>query len=800
MKLKFRHFLFIILLFFCAKNVAFGQTVGSLSGKVADLESKETIPFLNISLYNNADSLTIKPYQSDANGAFAIKNLPLGTYTIKFSFIGYQTKTIKNILLTDDRANVNLGEVTLTTDKQMLNEVVIEYKKPLIEMQDDKIVYNVDQSIFSEGSVATDILKNVPLVTVDIDGKATIAGKRNTRIFIDGKPSDYSSNSIGELLSILPSDALESVEVITNPSSKFDADGDGIINIVLKKGKKVGLSGNVTSRVGTLGNNNSGIFVSKKDTKYSFTGNVGYSHNNSLNDGNSNRSNFFTDTTYNQQSNNSKRLGDGLSARFGGSLDIDSAQSIKLSARGGFNNGITNSLSENLYLDNQNDLRYTRQQNNRSGSNYVNYSLDADYYLKLKNNSQYSLGVVYARNSTNSNRDYERYYYNPDGSAKSDPSLQLNDNGDLSNNLDLNLDYDKSFDFLSTRLEAGVKTALSSSDENQAVQSFDYTSNQYEFNPSLTNVFNFTQNIYSAYFSLGFKIKDWSLRAGNRAELTDVNFKQENGTNFSIKPYTNFFPSAIINRSFNNKYRIGLSFSKRIARPRENALNPIIDNSDPQNLRFGNPDLIPSITNQYELSFSVFDKEWSVSPRLSYAESNKIIERVKTVLEDGSSNTTYQNLANSSSLSFSVFGNYRASKKQNLNASFTLSKIGYHSVANVAYNRNGYNIKTSVGGNYAFGKKSFAELNIYYVKNTAAQGVSSGTVQTQFGFKRNLFKNKFSLRVTAVDPFTERNITSITEGPNFYQESFITKRTRDFLIAVSYRFTKINSGSSSVKK
>jgi outer membrane receptor protein involved in Fe transport len=446
-------------------------------------------------------------------------------------------------------------------------------------------------------------------------------------------------------------------------------------------------------------------------------------------------------------------------------------------------------------LNNESDLRYTRQQNNKSGNNYVNYSFDADYYLKLKNRSQYNLGVVYARNSTNSDRDYARYYYNPDGSAKSDPSLQLNDNEDLSNNLDINLDYDKSFDFLRSRIEAGVKTAFSSSDENQAVQSYDYVTNQYEFNPSLTNAFNFSQNIYSGYLSLRFKIKNWSLRAGNRAELTDVNFEQENGSNFSIKPYINFFPSAAINRSFNNKYSLGLSYSKRIARPRQNALNPIVDDSDPQNLRFGNPDLIPSITNQYELRFSVFDNDWSVSPRLSYAESNKIIERVKTVKDDGSSTTTYQNLANSSSLSFSIFGNYRASKNQNFNASFTVSKIGYSSAANVAYNRNGYNVKTSVGGNYAFGKKTFAELNIYYLKNTAAQGVSSGTVQTQFGFKRNLLKNKFSIRLTAVDPFTERNITSVTEGPNFYQESFITKKTRNFLFALSYRFTKIENRS-----
>ncbi len=793
MKYNLSFFFFLVFFSFCHNTVVYAQLDGTLTGKVVDLENKETIPFVNILLFSSADSLIGKPFQTDDKGVFSIKNLPFGSYTIKFSFIGYQAKTIKSILLSVDRADINLGDVTLTTDQQMLNEVVIEYKKPTVEIQDDKIVYNVDQSIFSEGSVATDILKNVPLVTVDIDGKATIAGKMNTRIFIDGKPSDYSANSIGELLSILPSDALESIEVITDPSSKFDADGDGIINIVMKKGKKVGLSGNVTSRAGTLGNHNSGVFLSKKDKKYAFTGNLGYSHSNVFNNGTSERSNFFTDTTFNNQSNDNERFNDGFNTRFSGNMDIDSAQSVKFSARGGFSGNDISSFSENTYLNNLGDLRYNREQNNISANSTLSYSLDADYYLKLKNKSQYNLGVVYARNSYESARDYSRYFYNPDGSPRSDPSLQLNDNESLGNNLDINLDYDKSFNFLRSKLEAGVKTALNSSDESQAAQSYDYTTGAFEFNPSLTNTFNFGQNIYSGYVSVRFKIKKWSFRAGNRAEVTDVKFNQENGSNFSIEPYTSFFPSAAVNRSFNNKYSIGLSYGRRIARPRQNALNPIIDDSDPQNLRFGNPSLSPSMTNQYELRFSMFNNDWSLSPRLSYAEANNIIERVKTVDEDGSSVTTYENLANSSSLSFNVFANYKASKKQNLTASFSLTKIRYSSVINLAYNRDGYNIKTNIGGNYSFGKKTFAELNIFYVKNTAAQGTSSGTVQTQFGVKRNILKNKFSLRFTAIDPFTQRNISSITEGPNFYQESSNIRKTRNFLFALSYRFTKIES-------
>lgn len=793
-RLSVQFTLFLVSIF-TFSQFAFSQTTGSISGKVKDAKTNEFIPFVNISLVNSSDSLHPKPFQTDVNGSFEIKNLALSSYTIHFSFLGYQSKSVAKIILEDNWPEVNLGNVSLDNDTKMLNEVVVEYKKPLVEMQDDKIVYNVDQSIYSEGSVATDILKNVPMVSVDIDGKPTIAGKRNTRIFIDGKPSDYDASSIGDLLSTLPSDALESIEVITDPSSKYDADGDGILNIVMKKGKKIGLNGNVSARGGTLGNYNSGAFLSNKQEKYSFTANAGYSHRDLFFNSLANRSNLFTDTTfYNNQSNNSDRVFNGYHARFGGTYMIDSLQNLKFSLRANYNKGLSASLADNLYLDEQYIEQSIRSQNNQIGSHNLNYVIDADYDLKTKRKAQYTFGLNFFNINSNSNKDYSRSYLNADGTPKiANPVLQLNDNQNLGNNLDLNADYNKSFDFLSTKLEAGLKTSFNQANENQAVQNFDYHLNDYVINPSLTNDFNFHQYIYSGYISVRFKLNKWSFRAGNRAEITDVAFIQKSNSDVNIKPYLSLFPSFLVNKSFDNKYSIGANYSRRIARPREYALNPLIDDSDPQNLKYGNPNLTPSYTDQFELNFSVFSKDWSVSPRLGYATSNKIIERVKTVSADGSSVTTFQNLANSSALNFNIFGNYRPGKRQTFNAGFSLSKVNYTSSANQKYNRNGINIRSNIGVNYAFKKSLTAEVNINYSKNTAAQGYSNGSIETQFGFRKNFYKNKMSVRFSMVDPFTQRNITSVLEGPNFYQEIYSERRTRNFELSLSYRFTKIQS-------
>lgn len=790
---------YLIILFFClisGLQTVKAQTTGSISGKVIDNGTQETIPFVSVIYYQGLDSLNAKAFQTDANGLFSIKNLSFGSYTLKISFVGYQTQKITKILLDQNHTDVYLQDIALLNDSKMLAEVVIEYRKPLIEVQEDKIVYNVDQSIFSEGSVATDILKNVPLVTVDIDGKATIAGKKNTRIFIDGKPSDYSASSIGDLLSILPSDALESVEVITDPSSKFDADGDGIINIVMKKGKKLGLTGNLSTRVGTLGNYNTGVFLSQKNTKFSFTGNLGFNHNVRFNNANSNRTNFFTDTTFNNQTNNSDRIYDGFNTRLGGNYQIDSAQSLKFSFRGGYNGGDNNSLSNNFFLNSNQAIQTLRRQSNLSANNNFDVVADFDYTLKTKSKANYTLGLNYQKNSTSSNRDFTKYTLNADGSQRVNPNLQLNDNENLGNNLEINLDYDKNLNFLKSKLELGIKGAFNASDESQAVQVYDYTTNEYIYNNALTNKFKFNQNIYSAYLSYRLKIKSWSIRMGNRAELTNVLFQQENAVKLNIDPYLNFFPSLAINKTFNNKYSFGLNYSKRVARPRQNALNPIIDNSDPDNLRYGNPDLLPSFTNQYEANFSVFSDNWSFSPRISYAKANKIIERFKTANADGTSVTTYNNVGNSSSLNFIVFGNYRPSKNQTFNAGFTVSQINYTSVVNSALSRNGIGIRSNIGINYTFTKATAGEANLNYNRNVAAQGNSNGSVETQFGIRQNMFKNKIGLRVTAVDPFTQRNNTSLTEGPNFYQESFSVQKTRNFLLSISYRFTKITKSNS----
>ena len=234
--------LFLILFTLAASAQSPGNS-GSLSGKLRDEISNEAIDFAVVNLSHQNNPASLKSMMTENDGFFQFHDLPFGTYKIKISFIGFESRVIENIVIDKDNAIHNLGTIKLKQATNTLDEVVVTGTKSPIEFNGDTITFNVSQNLMAEGSTASDLLKSVPMVSVDIDGKPSIAGKVNTRVFIDGKASDYTAATIVDLLNVLPSDAIEKMEVITNPDVKYSADGDGIINIVLKKGYKIGLNG-----------------------------------------------------------------------------------------------------------------------------------------------------------------------------------------------------------------------------------------------------------------------------------------------------------------------------------------------------------------------------------------------------------------------------------------------------------------------------------------------------------------------------------------------------------------------------
>ncbi|HEY0899441.1 MAG TPA: outer membrane beta-barrel protein, partial [Sphingobacteriaceae bacterium] len=645
---------FILLLVLLA-SLGYTQTKsGTIRGTVTDAATGAAIDFAVVTLYSS--DKVIKNSMSENGGKFNFANLPYGNYDLKISFIGYLTDTIRNINITATSSILELRPVALRANTQQLSEVTVVEQKPTVEYSADKITFNAGQTLLAEGSVATDLLKNVPMVDVDIDGKATIAGKRNTRIFIDGKPSDFMASDISDLLNVLPSDAIEKIEVITSPPAKYSADGEGIINIELKKGYKIGLNGNVSATGTTRGNYNGSGYLAYRTSKLTLASNYGYRENFRRSSGSSSRMTFNPDTVYyiNQNNENNSRNG-GQNLRTNLDWDLNAKNNFSISANLNRNRNSGTTHSDYHYINENLVTQSLRKQHNQNNGNSLNGAVNLDYTLKLPKHKDEKvvLGMNYYENEGQGERFFERSFFQPDGTPDGvDPTLQRNDNETGNKGLELNLDYDRALKGNGNSIEMGLRSNFRLNNNDQHAEIYDFAQQTYLTNNALSNTFEFTESLHAAYASFRTRTKNnWGFRAGGRAEMTRVSI-QTDARNYELKPYLNFFPNLAVNRFFKKRYNLGITYNMRINRPRENALNPQVENSDLVNISYGNPDLKPSFTHQVDLSLGTYQNKWSLSPRIGFSNTNRIIERIRTVGADGISRTTYENVASSKAYTF----------------------------------------------------------------------------------------------------------------------------------------------------
>ncbi|MFD0939973.1 outer membrane beta-barrel protein [Pedobacter boryungensis] len=763
---------------------------GVIRGKVIEEVGALPIPYAVVSIFESAAEQPLLTIQTDENGYFRFNNLKTGNYKVKVSYVGFAALFVNDISITDKDFDKNLGNLKLSSEQSNLNEVVISAQKPLVEFGADVITYNVGSSVLAEGSTATDVLKNVPMVQVDIDGNATISGKRSTRVFIDGKPSDYMTSNIADLLNVLPSDAIEKIEVMTNPPSKYSGDGEGILNIVMKKGFKVGFNGNVGITAGIQGNKNTNANASYRGKNYNLNGSAAYRENIGKGAGESYRTNFFPDTTfYYNQYNNNRNKSNGGNFRLGLDWDITPKQNLRLSTNYNINNSNSNSGNDFYYINEALVPTRLRNQVNLGDGNSNNFVFNADYNLQTDTTGgKLTMGVTLNTNANNDLRSYNRTYAFP---VNLNPSLQQNDNEISNSGLNFNLDYDKPVFNKRDQLEFGIAYNYRKNDNDLLVQNFNYQTQELVTNKNLTNKFFYNENILSGYASYNYRKNGWGLKTGLRAEYTDVNFDLSTGTSYHVSPYLSLFPNVSLNHFFKKRYNFGATYSVRINRPREYALNPQVNNADTLNISFGNPDLSPAYTHQMDFSFGAFGKKWSFTPRISYSTSRGVIERYRTVKKNGVSESTFDNVGTNNALALMLIGNFRPTNKISANGNFSVIQSNYNSKLNSALNRDGLSLRSSLGFSMQLPYKTAFESNLNYANNINAQGRNKGSINSSFGARKSFFKNTLSARISTNDPFGRKNNNSFNSGTNFTSQSYSTNNSSNVTFSLNYRFTKV---------
>ncbi|MBB5440132.1 hypothetical protein HDC92_003832 [Pedobacter sp. AK017] len=792
---KYAFLIFSLLLGLVSLNGYAFTEKGVITGKVVEEVGGLPIPSAVIAVYETGSEHPLVTTATDENGIFKFNALKYGTYKVKVSFVGFASLTVNEVILTEKDFERNLGTLKLGSDQNNLSEVTITAEKPVIEFSADQITYNVDKSILAEGSTATDILKNVPMVQVDIDGNASISGKRATRIFIDGKPSDYMTSNIADLLNVLPSDAIEKIEVMTNPPARYSGDGEGIINIVMKKGFAIGFNGNAGITAGLQGNTNMNSNASYRSKNYSLSGGAAYRSNIGRSSSHSYRENFdlVKDTTfYYDNYSNSKSNSNGGNFRAALDWDISPQQNLRVNTNFNTNSSSSRAGTDFNFLSEELDLRRVRNQLSTGDGTSHNFVFNADYSLKAtESGEKLTLGLTFNNNDNDNLRLLDQHYTLP---VTAKPSLRENTTGIGNNGLTINLDYDRPVFKKRDQLEAGIMYSYRKNNNDMLVRDFDFNAQQYVVAEKLTNEFLYNEGILAGYASYNYRGKGIGVKTGLRAELTDVNFDLSTGSSYHINPYLSLFPTISVNHFFKKRYNIGATYSVRINRPRENTLNPQINDNDTLNVSYGNPDLIPAYTHQMDISFGAFGEKWSFTPRLSYSTSNGVIERYRAVsVVNGvaKSETTFYNVGSNNIFGLFLIGNYRPNKKLSANANLTLTQSSYTSTLNSALNRKGLSVRSAVGLSMQLPLKTAFEANVNYANNVNAQGRAKGSVSSAMAARKTFLKNRLSTRISLSDPFGKRNYTLFSEGSNFRLQSFSESNTSNVTISLNYRFTKI---------
>ncbi len=809
-KAAFFTMIFLMLTLFVAaqknaapKNGNATVSKGVVTGIVHDKNTGAPVEFANVIVCKNSDSSMVNGALTNAKGRFTIDNVPYGNYYIKVNFIGYGVQTISNVNIDDNNAYLNIHTVFLESAATNLDAVTITGQKDQVEYNLDKKVINVDKNLLTSGGTALDIMQTIPSVDVDIEGNVSLRGSQNVTIFIDGRPSGLTS------LDQMPASMIEKVEIVTNPSARYDPDGmSGIINIVTKRKKEAGYYGMISANVGTggkyTGSLNFGYNVKKFNIYTNLDGRIFgmKSYTNSY------REVYQNDSTYYyKQLSESKRQGKFGNIKLGADYFINSKNTLSVYGEYNIRRFNPDNFTEYYNLDYDSLLtRYYNRQNNMAGS-HGGYELGLDYKMTFnKKGRELTASFFYSNTPSDDETNITTTYYNTDMAPSSEPAwLQRNISDEKNIRLYGQVDYVHQMDKWG-RIETGYKYQYRSNYEDY--QSFFQDSAgilQYDSMPS--NIFENTQQLHSAYLIYANNIKKFKFQLGLRYENAITVSDQQTMDSTYKSDYFNLFPTIHLKYEFSDRHAIQISYSRRVNRPRSGNLNPFINYSDPMNLSAGNPYLKPEFTNSFELGHLISFKETSFNTTLFYRETNNMITRVLNILDSGMTFTSYQNLDKGSSFGLEFIYTQGIFKWWKINANFSLFGTKYYGESTIeGFNAIHPSWTTKINSSMTFWKSFDVQLGFNYnssqitaqsrgwgpggMGGSDAQGKRLANYNFDIGLKKDFFKNALTFTLRLSDVFNTRKSEVITYATDYYSDVNRWSDSRVLFFGVSYKFSK----------
>jgi Outer membrane protein beta-barrel family/CarboxypepD_reg-like domain len=788
-------FLTVLLLscFFCHAWAQTTQPLMNMRGMVVDSVTQKPLAYATLVLQNSKTKSPVKNFLSKDDGSFEFSCPDSLDYLLVFAFTGYENKMIP----ISRGQSPDMGTVTLKLAGKQMNEVTVVAVKPLIKRELDGITYDVSADPESPILDALDMMRKVPLLSVDASDNIKLKGKSNYKILINGKESALMAKNPSDVLRSMPATNIERIEVITTPPAKYDAEGlAGIINIITKRkldeGYNIGLNGRLNTVWGP-GINLNGTF---KKGKFGFSGYAGYNVRHQQTSEIGLQQNFFYDNSSLTQQGSNTVFAHNTYGNAELSFEIDSLNLLTGSlefytGKFGQNN---NQLSDAF----DSDQTITQAYRLLTGMSNQFGGLDAslNYQLGFKKDKNRLLTTSYkysyspnTQNISNTITDTFNFYL---------PNYKQYNNA---GNREHTIQVDYVHPFNKVNLEAGAKTILRNNFSNFETSDYNEITKNYEVNPSQTNDFKYDQNIYGIYNSYSAKWDQWNAKAGLRLEHTTVRANFISTSSTVNQDYNNLVPSVSIQRNLKSS-NISFGYTDRISRPGIFQLNPFVDLSNPNFVNTGNPNLQPEVNHSFELNYSSFSKN-SLTVGISYTFSNNSIQTVTHLqavssggLTDTIPVTTYENVGTNKNLGLNLNFNLTSIKNLSISLNTQFSHVWLKGTYNGQFYKNdGFTGNAFLNAGFKFGKGFRIGFDAgYFSGDVNLQGKSNAYIYNSYVFSKTFLNKRLTLSAVMNNPYGQfYTFRTTTTTPDFYQLSYNQIPYRSFALRFNVKIGKLNS-------
>jgi outer membrane receptor protein involved in Fe transport len=763
-----------------------------VKGTIIDAESKGPLVRATIALRSARDSSLVSGALTDREGAFTISGLRPGRYYARVSYVGYRTRIVDSLVLRPGGMERDLGAIALSINPSTTGDVTVSAERDFMTVDIDRTVYKTQDLLVSTGGTATDLLRNIPSIEVDVDGNVSLRGNQNVVVQINGRPLMMSGDALTNFLRSLSASSIERVEVIPNPSAKYDPDGmSGIINIVLKQSEDRGLSGGLNAGAGTRSSYNIGGNINYGSGPWNIFANYGFNTGRWEYNGTRLQENRLVHPlTGVRGSDTGSNLYSGHSLN--GTIDyaLDKMNSLSLSAVVSTNSGDGDGVNHYFDLDSVREVTDRYDRLNTSGNSELNMDYRLGYkWVEQASRHEFSVEARYSTEREDGSSDYRQQDLTLSGTPANDkPQLQRNDLLEKNRNITLQADYVRPL-WESARLETGYKGSLRRIDNTFYSESFDYGAGEFRPDMNLNNTFVFDEKINALYATYSQDLDQFGLQLGLRAEDARTTFNLTSVGSAYDNNYFSLFPSAFVSYKPAEGTQFKLGYSRRINRPRTGTLNPFSSSSDPNFRRVGNPYLKPEYTDSYELNFTQF-LPWGTATLSPYfRHTTNGIQRYERFDSTGMATLTFENFGKDDSYGaefittarvdrVTAFANvsvYRSvTDASNVDQGLTNDAIGWTARANATVDL-GLGLSLQANGFYR------SPFNI----NGGQMGSHSSF---DMALQKKLFDDKARIGLRVSDLFNTSSFNVYRGTSAYYEETSRHWGGRSAMLTFSYTF------------